>query len=144
MRKILLITILLLLIIITACQQNTTPQACINENCFNLEVVDTPQTREKGLMYRQYLPEDKGMLFVFEKTGNYPFWMKNTLIPLDMLWINENKEIVRIMSATPCQEDPCKIYNPKSEALYVLEINANITKEKNIKEGDKVEIKNLK
>ncbi|MCF7866523.1 DUF192 domain-containing protein [Candidatus Woesearchaeota archaeon] len=143
MKKIIFATIILSLILITGCQEQK-PKACINEKCFNIEIVNTPETRQIGLMNREYLPENEGMLFIFEKSGNYPFWMKNTLIPLDIIWINQNKKIEKIMSATPCKEEPCTIYDPEKQALYVLEINANITAEKNMKEGDTIEFKNIK
>lgn len=64
-------------------------------------------------MYRQELPELSGMLFVFEQAGQYNFWMKNTLIPLDMIWINDQNKIIDIKQATPCTADPCPTYNPQ-------------------------------
>ena len=69
--------------------------------------------------------------------------MKNTLIPLDIIWINENLTIVDIQTATPCKKEPCKIYSPADSANYVLEINAKKSKELGFETGTKVEIKNL-
>ena len=69
--------------------------------------------------------------------------MKNTLIPLDMIFINSNNEIVDIKYAVPCENDPCPLYNPAKPALYVLETNANFTKRHGIDVGNKIEIRNV-
>ena len=117
-------------------------KVCFKENCFIVEIADTDEKRAQGLMFRKYLEENKGMFFVFEEEGIYPFWMKNTLIPLDIIWINSNKEIVFIKeNALPCKVDPCESIDPKTNALYVLEVNSNIVKETGIKIGDKVRFK---
>ncbi len=101
------------------------PQICLSSGmCFDIEVVDTPASRQQGLMYREFLPEWSGMLFIFEESDLHMFWMKNTLIPLDMLWIDENFNVVNILTAQPCTVNPCSTYNPWTSAKYVLEINA--------------------
>jgi len=89
-------------------------------------------------MHRELLKEGNGMLFVFEVDGIYPFWMKNTLIPLDIIWINQSKKIVDIQQAVPCSEDPCDRYIPKETAIYVLEVNKGFTMSNNITIGDLV------
>jgi uncharacterized membrane protein (UPF0127 family) len=63
---------------------------CIKSNCFLAKVADTTQKRELGLMSVDALKKNEGMLFVFPEKGNYSFWMKNTLLPLDIIWINNN------------------------------------------------------
>lgn len=133
-----------MVLLLTSCtyETYTGPQVCFDETCFNVEIVDTPQTRQQGLMYREKLDVDEGMLFVFEEIGNYPFWMKNTLIYLDMIWINtENKVVAIHRYAEPCTATPCKIYNPEADALYVLEIRGGMTVEKGINVGDYADIK---
>lgn len=115
---------------------------CFSSTCIKAEVADSSAERAKGLMYRYSLSDDEGMLFIFDKSEKHQFWMKNTFIPLDIIWINKNFEVVDIQTAYPCKEEPCKIYAPKSEALYVLEVNANFAKEKNISTGNSVEIRN--
>ncbi|HBB03890.1 TPA: hypothetical protein DCZ39_03240 [Patescibacteria group bacterium] len=77
-------------------------------------------------MNRTSMPEDSGMIFVFPKPGIYNFWMKDTLIPLDMIWIDEQFKVVRILTAEACKANPCTIYKPEREAKYVLEINASL------------------
>ncbi len=75
-------------------------------------------------MNRTALNSNSGMLFVFDAMGIYPFWMKNTRIPLDILWLDENLHIVDSASMTPCITDPCPVYTPDQAARYALEINA--------------------
>lgn len=126
----------------TPTNQNTITKICHKENCFNIELAETKEKREMGLMYREVLAEDHGMLFLFEREGNYPFWMKNTLLSLDIIWINSNKTVVYIdKAATPCMKDPCTVYNPKTNAKYVLELNANTTNKIELNVGDKLEFK---
>ena len=74
-------------------------------------------------MYRTKLDASAGMLFVFEEEKIYPFWMKNTPLPLDIIWINADKKIVDTVAAPPCYEDPCTSFIPEAKALYVLEVN---------------------
>ncbi len=121
---------------------NRADRVCFNGNCFKVEVVDTPEARQKGLMFRDYLPGDEGMLFVFEEEWIYSFWMKNTLIPLDMIWINSGLEVVHIHeNAEPCKEDPCPSINPGVPALYVLEVNAGKARETGLSIGDKADFR---
>ena len=103
-------------------------QVCFKSYCFSVELAVTPEEREKGLMFRQNLDSDKGMLFIFKKEGRYGFWMKNTSIPLDIIWINDNKEVVFINENTqPCRENYCPVIEPTKDAKYVLEINGGLS-----------------
>jgi len=113
------------------------PSACIKNDCFFLEIANTPSERERGLMNRTELREDAGMLFVFEKEDEYKFWMKNTLIPLDMIWMDKEGKIVYIKeNAEPCKADPCESFGPVGKAKYVLEINGGLVKKTGIKLND--------
>lgn len=103
-------------------------------------VADTPRLRSQGLMYKTYLPENNGMLFVFDFEDYHAFWMKNTKIPLDIIWLNSDKRIVDIEKyVTSCLSDPCPIYVPNKKAKYALELNAGWTEDNNIFIGDYVE-----
>lgn len=118
-------------------ERNKTSLVCIKNNCFSVEVADSPSERGKGLMGRTSLEAGKGMLFVFETEGEYVFWMKNTLIPLDMIWIDEGGRIVFIKeSAQPCKTDLCESFGPDKKAKYVLEINGGMNEKLGIKIGD--------
>jgi hypothetical protein len=88
-----------------------------------VEIADSPEERAKGLMYRQELPEDSGMLFIFEQEDLQSFWMKNTLIPLDIIFINKDLTIVDTLPAQPCTQGPCPSYASEQKALYILETN---------------------
>ncbi len=115
---------------------DSSPRVCFGEDCFFVEIVDDYSERALGLMNRKYLGPDSGMLFVFENVGNYPFWMKNTLIPLDMIWLNDEKKIVDIFeNAQPCHSDPCPLIHHDGSALFVVELNAGTVSEKNIQVG---------
>ncbi len=89
------------------------------------ELADTPQKRAEGLMYRTHLGSDRGMLFTFLEAQAWTFWMKNTKIPLDIIWLNEKKQIIHIEPNVPVctnQDDSCPQYRPNHDALYVLEL----------------------
>jgi len=122
-------------------KQQTPSTVCINGICFVVEVATTPESRARGLMFRESMDNDRGMLFIYDQEGIYQFWMKNTLIPLDMIWISEDKNIVNIKKrAQPCQPGYCPTINPGAEALYVLEINAGFSDRFGFEVGDDVEI----
>ena len=104
----------------------------------NVEVADTSEKRATGLMFREVLDEESGMLFVFQWQDYYSFWMKNTLIPLDMIWISEDMEIVDIQQTEPCKENPCSSYKPNAPGKYVLEVNQGFASRNNIEIGDKI------
>lgn len=102
-----------------------------------LEIADDAEERRDGLMFRTSLDEDAGMLFVFEQESPRSFWMKNTLIPLDVLYINSSFEIVDIKNMPPCGDlDPCPSYPSAAPAQYALEINGGRATELNIRIGD--------
>lgn len=95
---------------------------------FLVEIAGTPQAIEKGLMNRSQLAPGQGMLFVFPTTANYPFWMKNTLIPLDVVWIDENLHVLGVTSMAPCtkqqeQASGCPLYRIEQPIRYALEVN---------------------
>ncbi len=90
-----------------------------------VELARTDNERQEGLMHRDKLCDDCGMLFIFNEESRHDFWMKNTKIPLDMIFIDSDLKIVDILYAEPCAEDPCKSYVSNKNALYILETNGN-------------------
>ncbi|TAL10995.1 MAG: DUF192 domain-containing protein [Nitrospirae bacterium] len=103
------------------------------------ELADTPQKRSQGLMFRERLAPDAGMLFVFEDAGEWSFWMKNTKLALDILWIGPDKKIVHIEENVPiCRQDPCPEYKPGKDALYALELPAGSVKREKLAKGMKL------
>ena len=123
----------LFLLLLTACMNSQSQQPAPaasgpriifpDGHVVQVELATDDATRGQGLMFRDQMPEGRGMLFIFKRTGDYPFWMKNTLIPLDIIWINERKQIVGISANTPpCKADPCPSYPPGGMSRYVLEI----------------------
>lgn len=110
---------------------------CLKNKCFNVEIAKTEEEKRIGLMNRKHLDPDEGMLFLFENEGVYNFWMKNTLIPLDIIWIDKNKKIVFIKeNAMPCNLEDCETLHLTQKARYVLEINGGLAKKHGIKIGD--------
>jgi uncharacterized protein len=100
------------------------------------ELADTNEKRARGLMFREQLPSDRGMLFVFSEPGQWIFWMKNTKIPLDILWLDSTKKIVDLVENMPaCVGDPCLQYQPAYEASYALEVPAGSIKRLKLAKG---------
>ena len=134
MKKIIFFLIFLFL---TGCYHR--PAVSINNQDILVEVVDTFETRAKGLMFREYLDEHEGMIFIYPKEQSVGFWMKNTLIPLDMIFIDKDFRIVDIHTAQPCKnEDECIPYGPTEQVQYILEVNAGYAEKNGIKKGDLV------
>ncbi len=111
---------------------------------FALEIADSPEEQAQGLMNRGSLADDQGMLFVFPKEQKVTFWMKDTLIPLDMIFMDESLQVVHISkNATPClskDDSQCPLYSAPKPVKYVLEIRGNLSKEKQIQVGNRSQL----
>ncbi|MBU0979856.1 MAG: DUF192 domain-containing protein [Nanoarchaeota archaeon] len=118
-----ILVMLSLMVIIAGCANESYVE--IEGEKITVELAQTSSERQQGLMSREELCESCGMLFVFEEEKKHSFWMKDTLIPLDMVFIDPDSIIVDVVHAVPCTEDPCVSYAPEQEALYVLETNVN-------------------
>ena len=103
----------------------------------DIEVVKTDEERMRGLMYRNGMAENRGMLFVMEVEKQQSFWMHNTIMSLDIIYINKKYEIVDIYKHTKILDDTS--LPSKAPALYVVEINAGLCSKYGIKIGDKVQ-----
>lgn len=171
MRMFLEISLLIILVVILLClvfypvkivppqivKHNQLSSVCFGNppagGCFQVELARTESERDQGLMYRKELDKNKGMLFIFDKESIYPFWMKNTLIPLDMIWADSNGKVVFIsQNVQPCQPASlreallagksliCPSVFPPVKAKYVLEINAGLCDKMGLKIGDDLKI----
>jgi len=101
-----------------------------------VEIASTPSERELGLMYRQHLDEDTGMIFVFPALDHLTFWMKNTEIPLDMIFADSGGKILGVVeNATPFTLDSRSV---EGESLYVLEVNGGFAKRHQLRAGDRL------
>jgi len=105
-----------------------------------VQVADTQEKRDKGLMFVDKLPENEGMLFVFSEKTNFGFWMKNTLIPLSIAFLDSDGEILKILDMSPCIEDECPIYDPELFYHYAIEVNLGWFEKNQIKVGDFVKL----
>lgn len=109
---------------------------------FTVEVATTQQEWAYGLMFRTHMAADHGMLFVFPDSELRSFWMKNTLIPLDMLFFDANRKLINIAAdVPPCKVVNCPTYNSSAPAKYVLELNGGIAAKLGIKPGDSFSIR---
>ena len=109
------------------------------------EIADTPQKRAAGLMYRDHLKKDHGMMFFFDQAQEWTFWMKNTLIALDLIWMDDKKRVIHIERNVPIctrADDSCPQYRPNDGAMYVLEIAAGTADGLKIEKGTKLQFAN--
>jgi uncharacterized protein len=105
-----------------------------------VEVAETDEQRALGLMQRESLPEDHGMVFVFFETHRGSFWMKNTLIPLSIAFFDVDGKIRKILDMEPCKADPCPSYDPGVSYMGALEVNQGSFDTWGIEEGDFVRL----
>jgi hypothetical protein len=101
-----------------------------------VEIAATPPTRQRGLMFRQSLPEEEGMLFLFPASEQLSFWMKNTYLPLDMIFIKSDMTVLGVVEgAIPLTEESRAV---PGESQYVLEVNATFARRHGIGPGTQV------
>lgn len=112
-------------------------QVIIGENVFNVDVADTPESRERGLSGKKSLNLDEGMFFIFQKSDNYGFWMKDMLFPLDIIWIGDDFKVNHIEENVSPDTFPKTFYS-NVDSVYVLEISSGGVDRFDIKIGDKV------
>ena len=95
----------------------------INGHFFNVEVAITPDQRRLGLMHREALANDHGMLLVYANEGDHRIWMKNMLIPLRVYWIDAEFRVVGQRRVLPCEHSPCPVFGISGSSKYILELN---------------------
>jgi uncharacterized protein len=106
-----------------------------------VEILSTRTERQKGLMYRRSLPAKAGMVFAYPENVTGGFWMKNTLIPLDIAFYDARGRILRILTMTPCRRDPCRIYSPGVAYRAAIEVNAGSFRGWNVRVGDRIVVR---
>lgn len=113
------------------------PQVEIGGKIINIEIANTNANRELGLSGHAPLADNEAMFFIFERSGIYPFWMKDMLFPIDIIWISDDFHVVYIEKNAQPSSYP-NTFNPNEKAKYVLEINAGFSDKNNLKIGDKL------
>ncbi len=113
----------------------------INQEIIELEVAKTPEQQATGLMFRTNLPKNRGMIFPFSPPRITRFWMKNTLIPLDIIFLRQG--VIQSISAQtpPCKQDPCPSYGPFTDIDQVIELTSGRATQLNLKKGDHLKVK---
>jgi len=123
----------------------TSATAEVGGNTLKLIVAKSEQDRMKGLSGRKSLPQDTGMLFVFEKKDRPGFWMKDMMFPIDIIYIDDTKVVYVVRNAPSSVQSPnLTVYRPESIANYVLEVNAGVADKLKIKEGTTIKLTNVK
>lgn len=108
------------------------------------EVMVKDEDRARGLMYRDSLAADRGMLFVFDEVNHHTIWMKNCRFPIDIVWLDAKRKVVDVKEgAPPCLSEPCATYAPRRPAAYVLEINAGQARRERVKVGSRLDFPEL-
>jgi uncharacterized membrane protein (UPF0127 family) len=105
------------------------------ERRFSIEIADEPSERQAGLMFREHMADDHGMLFVFEATQPVGFWMKNTILPLDLIFIGQDGRIKAIRQGEPESE---AVISPDEPVRFVLEVKAGVAAKEGLADGDLV------
>ena len=112
-----------------------------NDHLVVAEIADTPERWQKGYMFRGEVREGEGMVFLFIQPDVHPFWMKNTLVPLDIIWMDDARTIIHIEANTPpCKADPCPGYGPMRKTSAVLEVRGGTAAAQGLKLGDRLRI----
>ena len=111
---------------------------------FYVEIAADDQTRARGLMFRDHLADDRGMFFIFRREEPRSFWMMNTRIPLDIIYLDRDLRVVSIVeNARPCRRTPCPSYPSRGPAQFVLEVNAGQAAALGLTPGDRVTVGNI-
>ncbi len=112
---------------------------------YRVELARNPEEQAQGLMFRESLPERSGMLFLFTDRAPHKFWMKNTMITLDMIWMDETGHVLFVSPDTPpCKADPCPTYGPDAPAARVLEIAGGLAAKEKVTVGSTIRFVEVK
>lgn len=134
------LTVFFMLLFCASCMAQG-PYVTLGGERFSVELAETREKQALGLMFRDEMAEDHGMLFLFPAESMRSFWMKNTRIPLDILYFDEDLKLVSMSENTPpCRTRNCPAYRSTGPAKYVLELNAGKAAELGLKAGDVMEL----
>ena len=106
-----------------------------------VDVAETAEARRKGLMGVEKLPADEGMAFVFDEPTRSTFWMKDTLIPLSIAFVDGNGRVIDVRDMQPCEADPCPTYGIDEPYVLAIEANLGWFDEAGVEVGDHVELR---
>lgn len=121
---------------LSACAKSG-PSVELGGKTYLVELAETPEAQERGLMFRDSMAEDHGMLFIFPENAPRSFWMKNCKFPQDMLFFDDTMRLVSVQKRVPaCYSDPCPSYSSGAPAKYVLELNAGQADKLGVQSGD--------
>jgi uncharacterized membrane protein (UPF0127 family) len=133
-------TLAMTLLVCAACMAEG-PYVELKGKRFTVEVAESQEKQALGLMFRESMPDDHGMVFIFPAEGMRSFWMKNTKIPLDIFYFDEDLKLVNVSENTPpCRSSRCPGYPSTGPAKYVLELNAGKAAELGAKPGDELKL----
>lgn len=117
------------------------PYVVLKGERFTVELAKTSEEQALGLMFRESLADDHGMLFLFPGEAMRSFWMKNTRIPLDIFYFDSNLRLVSVAeNAQPCRSQRCPPYPSAAPAMYVLELRAGMAADLGVRNGDALEL----
>jgi len=136
-----LFPILLLLLFTTASCRSEEPRIRLRGEWFSVDLATTAEDQRMGLMFRDEMADDHGMLFIFPTENWRSFWMKNTRIALDIFYFDAELKLVSVSENTPpCRTERCPSYPSKGPARYVLELNAGKAQQLGVQPGDVLEL----
>jgi hypothetical protein len=135
---------LLVAILLAGCGGDEGPRALIEtddgEVAVAVEIADSESEQEVGLMHRESLAQDAGMIFLFPDEHVGPFWMKDTLIPLSIAFVGSDGRIRRILDMEPCRADPCRLYDPGVGYTSALEVNQGAFARWGVRDSDRLRL----
>ncbi|MCX7557535.1 DUF192 domain-containing protein [Xanthomonadaceae bacterium JHOS43] len=136
-----LLLLALIALLCSACTASSTPWVELKGQRYDVELAMDDASRMRGLMFRDHLPDAHGMLFVFEREEPQAFWMRNTRIPLDILYFDAALRLVSVAAGVPpCTTQTCPSYPSKGPARFVLELNAGHARRLGVQRGDVLEL----
>ena len=137
------LTAVFALLALSACEASE-PWVEAGGKRFFVEIAADDETRARGLMFRDQMDDDRGMFFVFRREEPRSFWMMNTRIPLDIIYLDSNLQVVSIVeNARPCRRAPCPSYPSTGPSRFVLELNAGQAAALGLAPGDRLSVGNI-